>query len=222
MNIVTTDPAGNKLFTASIREKNIDKFGFPYKFSIITAVYNVENVLHETIASVLEQSIGFAENVQFILVNDGSPDKSGEICDKYAQQYPDNIIVIHKENGGAASARNAGLEYATGKYLNFLDSDDKFSHDVLKTVYDFFEKHRGSTDVITIPMYFFGVTSEPYWQNWKFNSGSRVIDLLLEPHILCMSASSSFFKNERKNDINFDTRLANAEDMKVIDRKSVV
>ena len=79
-----------------------------YDFSVIMAVYNVEVYLRQAIDSVISQTLGF-EKIQLILVDDGSSDKSGEICEKYASEYPDNIIVIHKENGGVASARNEGL-----------------------------------------------------------------------------------------------------------------
>ena len=78
---------------------------YKYKFSIVTAVYNVEDYVAETIESIIKQDIGF-ENIQLILVDDGSPDGSGAICDEYAKKYPDNITVVHKENGGVSSARN--------------------------------------------------------------------------------------------------------------------
>ena len=104
----------------------VGKTEFRYKFSIVMAIYNVEPFLRESINSVLKQTIGFKENVQLILVNDGSKDRSGDICDVYKKEYPDNIMVVHKENGGVSSARNEGLKYAQGKYLNFLDSDDKY------------------------------------------------------------------------------------------------
>lgn len=83
------------------------------------AVYNVEQFLAEAIESVLKQDIGFEENVQLILVNDGSKDSSGKICDFYQAKYPNNIVVVHKENGGVSSARNEGLKYVEGKYINF-------------------------------------------------------------------------------------------------------
>ena len=98
----------------------------PYDFSIIMAVYNVEEYLYETIQSLLDQTLSFKEHVQLILIDDGSSDNSGFICDEYAKLYSENIIVIHKENGGVASARNEGLKYASGKYITFMDSDDKF------------------------------------------------------------------------------------------------
>lgn len=189
---------------------------YKYKFSVVVAVYNAERFLDETIMSIINQDIGFKDNIQLILVEDGSPDKSGEICDKYFNEYPENIVVIHKENGGVASARNEGLKYVEGKYINFLDSDDKFALDAFKKVYNFFEKNYEYTDVVTVPIYFFGSQSGPHWQNWKFNKGSRIISLLEEYESPLVSTSSSFIKNTRILDINFDSNLATAEDIKVI------
>ena len=109
-----------------------------FKFSIVTAVYNVAPYLSEAIDSILSQDIGFLESVELILVNDGSTDASGAICDEYQHKYPENIVVIHKPNGGVASARNAGIAVARGRYVNFMDSDDKLTPDTLSSVYDFF------------------------------------------------------------------------------------
>ena len=125
-----------------------------YKFSIVTAVYNVEAFLAEMIDSVVNQTIGL-EHIQLILVNDGSTDGSGTICDRYGQQYPDNIVVIHKENGGVSTARNEGLKYVRGELVNFLDSDDKLSEETLENVCRFYQEHKGETDLISIPMCFF-------------------------------------------------------------------
>ena len=74
-----------------------------------------------------------------IPVNDGSTAASAAICDNYKREYPSNIIIVHKENGGVSSARNIGLQYILGKYVNYLDSDDKLSKDTLRKVYSFFE-----------------------------------------------------------------------------------
>ena len=100
--------------------------GEQFLFSVIIPVYNVENYLHETIESVVDQTIGFEENIQLILVNDGSKDGSLDICREYEKKYPRNVTVVDKENGGVSSARNTGIEYIRGKYVNFLDSDDKW------------------------------------------------------------------------------------------------
>lgn len=88
--------------------------------SVIIPVYKVEKFLNQCVDSVLEQKL---ENIEIILVNDGSPDLCPTICNQYSEKYQ-FIKVIHKQNGGLSSARNAGLEIATGKYIMFLDSDD--------------------------------------------------------------------------------------------------
>ena len=90
------------------------------KLSIIVPIYNVEEYLPKCIESILKQSY---RDFELILVDDGSPDNSPAICDEYAKK-DDRIIVIHKPNGGVSSARNAGLDRATGKYLGFVDPDD--------------------------------------------------------------------------------------------------
>ncbi len=89
-------------------------------FSIIIPVYNTEKELPRCVDSVLSQRF---EDFELILVDDGSKDSSGAICDAYAAK-DNRMIVIHKENGGSSSARNLGIEKATGEYLLFLDSDD--------------------------------------------------------------------------------------------------
>ncbi|MBR2724965.1 MAG: glycosyltransferase [Ruminococcus sp.] len=91
--------------------------------SIIVPVYNAENYLHKCIASILNQNFS---DFELILVNDGSKDNSGNICDKYARS-DNRIKVVHKENGGVSSARNRGLDEACGKYIMFCDSDDYVS-----------------------------------------------------------------------------------------------
>lgn len=93
------------------------------KVSIIVPVYNVEKYIHRCIESILNQT--FAD-FELILVDDGSPDRCGEICDEYAQKDW-RIQVIHKANGGLASARNVGIEKSKGEYILFCDSDDYVS-----------------------------------------------------------------------------------------------
>lgn len=90
------------------------------RLSIIIPVYNVEKYLHECIDSILSQTI---KDFEIILVDDGSTDSSGKICDEYFVKYS-NIKVIHKNNGGLSEARNIGLRNANGEYVFFVDSDD--------------------------------------------------------------------------------------------------
>ncbi len=88
--------------------------------SIIVPVYNVEKYLDECLTSLVNQSYS---NIEIILVDDGSKDKSSFICDDYAKRY-ENIVVIHKENAGLGMARNSGIDIAKGKWVGFVDSDD--------------------------------------------------------------------------------------------------
>jgi glycosyltransferase involved in cell wall biosynthesis len=100
--------------------------------SIIIPVYNAEQYLHRCVDSILAQTY---KNLEIILVNDGSKDNSGKICDEYAE-LDNRVRVIHKQNGGAASTRNAGLDVANGEYIAFIDSDDSIIPDMYDTLYN--------------------------------------------------------------------------------------
>lgn len=97
-----------------------------FSVSVIIPVYNVEKYLRQCVDSILSQNLS---NIEILLIDDGSPDNSGAICDEYAKKY-NNIKVVHKVNGGLSSARNAGIVEATGDYLMFLDSDDWWNEEV--------------------------------------------------------------------------------------------
>lgn len=102
-----------------------------YLISVVIPVYNVEKYLDECVQSVLSQTY---ENFELILVNDGSKDSSGAICDKYAQMDP-RVQVIHKANGGLSDARNVGTQQAKGRYIVYIDSDDYYcDRDFLKKI----------------------------------------------------------------------------------------
>ena len=90
------------------------------RFSVIIPVYNAENTINRCVDSLLNQSY---EDFEIVLVNDGSKDRSGELCREYAERLP-NVKYVAKENGGVSSARNAGLDVAEGEYILFVDSDD--------------------------------------------------------------------------------------------------
>lgn len=99
--------------------------------SVIVPVYNVEKYLEKCVYSLIKQSFS---NSEIILIDDGSTDSSGKICDDFAQKYG-NIIAVHKANGGLATARNAGLEYAKGEYVTFVDSDDWMEQEAYEVMY---------------------------------------------------------------------------------------
>lgn len=128
-----------------------------YKISVVTAVYNVEEYLGDMIESIIAQTTGF-ENVQLVLVDDGSTDRSGEICDQYADMHPDNIVAVRKENGGFSSARNEGLRHAKGEYVNFTDADDMLEENALQLMYDHLRENGEWIDLCAIPFRLFGAT----------------------------------------------------------------
>lgn len=101
------------------------------KVSIIVPIYKVEQYLERAVESLLGQTL---DNVEIILVDDGSPDGCGAMCDAYAEKYP-FISVVHKENGGLSSARNAGMKIARGEYIGFVDPDDYILPDMFEKLY---------------------------------------------------------------------------------------
>ena len=117
-----------------------------YLFSVIMSIYNTEQYLVDSIDSIINQSIGF-NNIQLILVNDGSTDNSEQICLKYKKKYQNNIFYIKITHGGPSKARNIGLSYAKGTIVNFLDSDDKWDIKAFNYVFLFFKLYK-NIDVI--------------------------------------------------------------------------
>lgn len=107
------------------------------EISIIVPVYNVEKYLENCIESILNQTF---KDFELILVDDGSTDNSGKICDIY-EKKDSRIKVIHKNNGGLSSARNAGLDIACGKYVGFIDSDDSIHPRMYEILYDLIKKY---------------------------------------------------------------------------------
>ena len=106
--------------------------------SVIVPVYNVQDYLARCLDSILTQTY---QNLEIILVNDGSKDHSGAICDEYAARDA-RVQVIHKENGGLSTARNAGLDLATGEYLSFIDSDDWIASDAYEHLMNLVERYQ--------------------------------------------------------------------------------
>jgi len=100
--------------------------------SVVVPVYKAEKYLHRCVNSILNQTLN---DLELILVDDGSPDNSGAICDEYAKK-DDRVRVVHKPNGGAASARNVGIDIANGEYIGFCDSDDYLNVNMYKELLD--------------------------------------------------------------------------------------
>jgi glycosyltransferase involved in cell wall biosynthesis len=110
------------------------------KVSVIVPVYNSEKFLRKCVNSILQQTY---YNIELILVNDGSTDSSGDICNYYAE-IDDRVRVLHQENMGVSNARNAGIYHATGDYLQFVDSDDFIDSNMTETLVVAIEKNSAS------------------------------------------------------------------------------
>lgn len=107
-----------------------------YKISIIVPVFNVENYIRESLESIVRQKIGL-DNLEVIMVDDCSTDKSGEIIDEYSNKYHNfNSIHLPENNGTCGKARNVGIKYSTGDYIMFLDSDDYYTDDACEVLYN--------------------------------------------------------------------------------------
>mgnify|MGYP003452072342 CR=1 FL=1 len=96
--------------------------------SVIVPVYKVEKYLDRCVQSIVDQTY---RNLEIILVDDQSPDRCGEICDRYADRFPGKVRAIHQENGGSGAARNHGIALSQGEYLIFVDSDDYIAPNLL-------------------------------------------------------------------------------------------
>ena len=114
-----------------------------YKVSVIIPVYGVEKYIDKCLASLVKQSL---KDIEIIVVNDGSPDNSQKIIDKYVKKYPQKIKSYIKENGGQGSARNFGLSKATGEYIGYVDSDDFVEKDMYEKLYN--KACEGNYDIV--------------------------------------------------------------------------
>ena len=149
--------------------------------SVIIPVYNVEKYLCECVDSVLNQTY---ENFEIILVNDGSTDSSGEICDEYVDK-DERITVIHQKNGGLSVARNTGLSEANGDYVYFLDSDDYIAKNAFEILLEIAEKDK--SDIVFFDAVSFADTNDfTVKQNYirksryKTNSGLNIFARMTE------------------------------------------
>lgn len=180
--------------------------------SIVVPVYMAENHLHECVKSVLKQTF---QDWELILIDDGSRDQSGKICDNYSQM-DDRIIVIHKENGGVSSARNLGIEKAQGLWINFLDADDWLADDYLQKLYD----ASSITDfVISGFIMFFRDGKTEKWNSFDYIAYNKkdIGNIMVEmnSYRLLNSMDTKLFKSKivKENKLSCISGLSVSEDM---------
>ncbi len=187
-----------------------------YKVSVIVPVYKSEKYLVACIESLLEQTL---KQLEIILIDDGSPDGCGEICDRFAERY-ENIIVVHLENGGPSRARNIGISYAHGEYIGFVDSDDYIDSDMFFTLYK--EAYSHKVDIVMCEYYIdneethFKLEME-YRQEYKGQEEIKrglLTQYFRRYHNGLYSVWNKLFDSNliQNNKIEFDTDLIRAED----------
>ncbi len=165
------------------------------EISIIVPVYKVEKYLAECVKSILSQSF---ENFELLLVDDGSPDRCPQMCDEYSLK-DSRVITFHKKNGGLSSARNFGLDYAKGRYIMFVDSDDLLAEDALKHLYH--EITITNADVVLgkVVRFITGTdVSRPYTrlETRKEMSGKEALQVLMKGTLLNISVCGGIYKRE--------------------------
>lgn len=188
------------------------------KFSVIIPLYNVGAYLADTVSSVLAQSIGFEENIQLILVNDGSADDTEQISLKFRDAYPDNITYVYQDNAGVSAARNAGIPYIRGKYTNFMDADDLWDPDAFEKVWAMFEEQGDGISVVACRVAYFEGASGFHNLDYKFRDGNMICDIFEHPTYGQFSVNSAFCRSEDIRELAFDTRLSYGEDAGFINR----
>lgn len=181
------------------------------KISIIVPIYNVEKYLRECIDSIINQTY---INLEIILINDGSTDTSLKICEEYAKKN-NKIKLITKKNGGAGDARNVGLDYATGDYIMFVDSDDFLPNDcceilynaIKDTEYEFITANYAFTNYDGIPW------KKPMFSEKNENTILEIDDYKKSYYLVNSSVCNKIFKKEfiDKNNLKFEVGLL-AED----------
>ena len=145
------------------------------KVSVIVPIYNVEKYLRKCLDSLVNQTL---KDYEVILVNDGSPDSSQDIIDEYVVKYP-CIKAYKKENGGMSSARNLGLNYATGEYIAFVDSDDYVEETFLEKMYS--KAKSTDSDVVICDYYALNEDEKRYMKCHMNYSPDEKIEYLLSP-----------------------------------------
>ncbi|NTJ52570.1 glycosyltransferase [Enterococcus faecium] len=162
------------------------------EISIIVPVYKVEPYLRKCVDSILAQTF---TDFEVILVDDGSPDNSGKICDEYASK-DSRVRVIHKKNGGLSSARNAGIDVARGKYLGFVDSDDYIEKDMYELLYDNIVKEQADLSICGIYDVYEGKKPVNKPTIKKTVTATEGLLLILHGNIISVHAVNKLYKRE--------------------------
>lgn len=169
------------------------------KISIIVPVYKVEKYIHKCIDSILAQTF---TDFELILVDDGSPDNCGKICDEYVKKDR-RIKVIHKKNGGLSDARNAGIEIARGDYIGFVDSDDYIEPDMYELLYDICIENNCEIASCSSTIYFKNKTVVNGGHDLIIHEREEAMKTMLEGRLYDEVVWVKLFKSELFDDVRF-------------------
>lgn len=178
--------------------------------SVIVPVYKVEKYLHRCIDSILAQTY---ENIEVLLIDDGSPDQSGAICDDY-QAKDSRVRVFHKENGGVSSARNLGLRESKGDYIVFVDADDYIDEKMYATLLTNMLNENADTSICSYYQEADDGVFHKHWQNDEylvFDKGEQIANLVSNQYYTC-SCWDRLFKKKLLDSISFNTEYSFYED----------
>lgn len=188
-----------------------------YKISVIIPVYNVEKYLAKCLESLVEQTI--FHDMEFIVIEDGSTDASGKICDAYAEKYK-NFTVIHQENGGVSTARNKGISLATGDYIAFVDADDYVEEWYFEEIYKDAEKFGADLVVYDYFLEFENGQRKAYrkkGKNFKY-SRKEALKKYLSGEDIGVNLFDKIFKRDSINELMFRNNIRIGEDLDYIFR----
>lgn len=167
-----------------------------YEFSVIMAVYNVEEYIEEAMQSILDQTIGF-EHIQVIMVDDCSTDNSASICERYAALYPENVVFVRKQsNTGAADTRNAAIDHICGVLTMAVDPDDHIDLALFEKVYEYYGQVSNQVDVITVPMHLFEAQQGYHISSRYDHDTTKVVDIEKEWYGIKLGVCGAFIKSE--------------------------
>lgn len=169
------------------------------KISVIVPVYNVEKYLNKCIDSIINQTY---KNLEIILVDDGSTDSSGEICNQYAKK-DDRIKVIHKVNGGLSDARNKGIEVATGEYISFIDSDDYIVENMYEKLISDMTKYNADMVMCRLIDCYGTIPELDKNENVKLLDVEESIKIVLEAQITSVTVVNKLYNKKIFNELKF-------------------
>ncbi len=170
-------------------------------------IHNVEDYLKEAIDSIINQNFSFKDNIELLLIDSGSVDKSGDIALTYQKKYPENIFCLSCESTFTADAYNLGLEHASGQYINFMNAFDVISKNLISKVNNAFNKY--DVSVVTTPVEYLNLINKNYPLRFKFRDEEcdGLVDLKKFNSFIQIDVSTAFIKREAIGDLRFSNKI---------------